>query len=79
MVFDTDCFEYHPEFLAGREADDCLQRLWDELEWTQKEIVLFGRRMMIPFWQTPTGMAGTAWGGTGMMKRNWAGSHVSLH
>ena len=48
MVFDTDCFEYHPEFLAGREADDCLQRLWDELEWTQKEIVLFGRRMMQP-------------------------------
>jgi len=41
-------FEYTPRFLAGPEADRALEQLWHELEWSQREIVLFGRRLRQP-------------------------------
>ena len=41
-------FEYREAFLAAGEADDCLQRLWQELDWEQREITLFGRRVLQP-------------------------------
>lgn len=48
MQPDTDCFDYHPGFLAPQEADACLRVLWNELQWSQREILLFGRRVMQP-------------------------------
>ena len=47
-MFDPDCFEYHDHFLGRREADCIKERLWQELDWAQKEITIFGRRMMQP-------------------------------
>ena len=41
-------FEFREAFLAAGEADDCLQRLWRELDWEQREITLFGRRVLQP-------------------------------
>lgn len=41
-------FEYREAFLAAGEADDCLRRLWQELDWEQREISLFGRRVLQP-------------------------------
>ena len=41
-------FSYHPEFLARREADRLLDTLWTELDWAEREIVLFGRRVLQP-------------------------------
>ncbi len=43
-----DCFEYHPSFLHCHEADGFLQTLWNELNWTQREIRMFGRRILQP-------------------------------
>jgi alkylated DNA repair dioxygenase AlkB len=45
---DSTLFEYHPDFLLQREADRALERLWCELQWSQREITLFGRRLMQP-------------------------------
>ena len=45
---DTDCFEYLPAFLPEAQADRWLAQLWRELEWSQQEITLFGRRVMQP-------------------------------
>jgi len=47
-VLDPNLFRLVPFFLPPREADDALNRLWQELEWSQKEIVLFGRRVLQP-------------------------------
>ena len=41
-------FEYREAFLAPGEADACLQRLWQELDWEQREITLFGRCVLQP-------------------------------
>jgi len=48
MDLDKNCYEYHPRFLGRKEADECLGSLWAGLEWVQKEITLFGRRVMQP-------------------------------
>ena len=48
MDFSSECLEYHPGFLQKQMADRYLQQLWDELEWTQKKIVIFGRRRLQP-------------------------------
>jgi alkylated DNA repair dioxygenase AlkB len=45
---DSMLFEYLPRFLPEREADRVLERLWRELDWSQREIKLFGRRLMQP-------------------------------
>jgi alkylated DNA repair dioxygenase AlkB len=45
---ESEGLEYHPGFLAPGHARAYLQRLWRELEWAQKEIVLFGRRRLQP-------------------------------
>lgn len=37
-----------PDFVAAPEADAWLERLRRELDWQQREIVLFGRRVMQP-------------------------------
>lgn len=47
-MLDRDCFEYRPAFLPGQEAHAWLERLWRELNWSQQEITLFGRRVMQP-------------------------------
>ena len=46
--FDCACVEYHPDFLDAVEAGACLQRLWRNLAWEQREITLFGRRVLQP-------------------------------
>lgn len=45
---DPGLFEYVPDFLGPREADQALERLWRELDWSRREIMLFGRRMLQP-------------------------------
>jgi alkylated DNA repair dioxygenase AlkB len=47
-LLDSALFEYHPHFLPEREADRVFERLWRELDWSQREITLFGRRLMQP-------------------------------
>ncbi len=47
-MWNPDAFEYHPAFLDVAEADAALERLWGELEWSQTEITLFGRRVLQP-------------------------------
>ncbi len=43
-----DCFKYFPEFLNPDEADRFLAALWNELNWMQAEITMFGRKVMQP-------------------------------
>ncbi len=45
---DPGLFEYVPDFLGPREADRALERLWRELDWSRREITLFGRRVLQP-------------------------------
>ena len=45
---DPELFEYLPDFLSAGEADAALATLWRELDWSQREITLFGRRVMQP-------------------------------
>jgi len=47
MLFD-ECFDYIPHFLDSRDADRYLVSLWQELEWRQTAITLFGRSVMQP-------------------------------
>jgi alkylated DNA repair dioxygenase AlkB len=47
-MLDPDLFEYHPAFITPGEADRLLEVLWRELAWEQKEIFLFGRKVMQP-------------------------------
>jgi len=47
-MLEADCFEYHPRFLGSPQADEYLQTLWRQLDWSQREITLFGRKMMQP-------------------------------
>lgn len=44
----TPDFEYRDALLAPDEADACLRQLWRELAWEQREITLFGRRVLQP-------------------------------
>jgi alkylated DNA repair dioxygenase AlkB len=48
QIFDCGTIEYLPDFLEPAEAGECLARLWRELAWAQREITLFGRRVMQP-------------------------------
>lgn len=41
-------FEYIPGFLDDAEAGGLLARLWRELDWSQREISLYGRRVLQP-------------------------------
>jgi alkylated DNA repair dioxygenase AlkB len=45
---DPGLFAYFPDFLSGPKADRMLACLWRELEWSQREITLFGRRVTQP-------------------------------
>jgi alkylated DNA repair dioxygenase AlkB len=47
-MLDPEFFDYHPNFIEPRKADAFLHRLWEELDWVQKEITLFGRKVMQP-------------------------------
>src|SRR5437867_8992349 len=40
--------DYDPGWLSRAEADETLRALRDELAWEQREIVLFGRRVLQP-------------------------------
>jgi alkylated DNA repair dioxygenase AlkB len=46
--WDTPEFRYLPGFLARDEADGLFEELWRGLHWEQREIVLFGRRLLQP-------------------------------
>jgi alkylated DNA repair dioxygenase AlkB len=46
--WDPDYFSYVPRFLEEAEAADLLARLWRELDWSQREITLYGRRLLQP-------------------------------
>jgi len=48
MQLDPDLFVYHAHFLTQGEADEMLEGLWRELQWSQREIMLFGRPVMQP-------------------------------
>lgn len=45
---DPALFTHYPHFLAEHEADQALDRCWLELDWSQRAITLFGRRVMQP-------------------------------
>ena len=45
---DPNFFTYKPLFLAATEANRLLTTLWDQLDWKQYEITLFGRRVAQP-------------------------------
>ena len=45
---DRNFFVYHRMFLAPVEADRLLSALWDQLDWKQHEIMLFGRKVAQP-------------------------------
>lgn len=44
----SEFFDYIPRFLNEAEAADLLARLWRELAWSQREIMLYGRRVLQP-------------------------------
>lgn len=48
MELDPECFAHEPGFLKGSEAQRLLQCLWSELDWAQKDIRIFGRRVPQP-------------------------------
>lgn len=45
---DAEYFSYAPSFLEESAATDLLTRLWRELDWSQREIMLYGRRLLQP-------------------------------
>ena len=47
-MLDQNCFEYHAGAIEQRDADLLLAILWRELNWKQREISLFGRRVAEP-------------------------------
>lgn len=47
-MLDPDSFQYFERFMQGPEADELVHALWRELQWSQREITLFGRRVMQP-------------------------------
>ena len=46
--WDPQYFTYIPRFLDEDQTAGALVRLWRELDWSQREIKLFGRRVMQP-------------------------------
>jgi alkylated DNA repair dioxygenase AlkB len=46
--WDPEYFTYIPRFLDEAEAGSLLARLWRELNWSQREITVYGRRVMQP-------------------------------
>jgi alkylated DNA repair dioxygenase AlkB len=46
--WDPEYFTYIPCFLEEGEAAGLLARLWRELDWSQREITVYGRRVMQP-------------------------------
>lgn len=45
---DPEYFTYIPRFLDEAETAGLLARLWRELDWSQREITVYGRRVMQP-------------------------------
>jgi alkylated DNA repair dioxygenase AlkB len=45
---DAEYYSYAPHFLEESAATDLLARLWRELDWSQREIMLYGRRILQP-------------------------------
>jgi alkylated DNA repair dioxygenase AlkB len=66
MDFSSECLEYHPGFLPKQLADRYLQQLWDELEWMQRKIVIFGRRRLQPRLITWYGDSSAKYGYSGL-------------
>lgn len=59
-------FDYIPRFLDEAEAGDALARLWRELDWSQREITLYGRRVMQPRLVAWYGDAGAVYSYSGL-------------
>jgi alkylated DNA repair dioxygenase AlkB len=66
-ALDSDSIQYFPGFLGPREAHDYLRRLWSELAWEQREIMLFGRRVMQPRLMAWYGDAGARYSYSGLL------------
>ena len=72
-LWDTSEFRYWPGFIGPAEADRLFDRLWRNLDWERREIVLFGRRMMQPRLVAWYGDPGAAYrySGQTMQPRPW--------
>mgnify|MGYP001557432238 FL=1 len=78
--WDTPEFRYLPGFLAPGEADGLFEQLWGELHWEQREIVLFGRRLLQPrliAWYGDTG-AEYRYSGQTLHPRPWPPALATL-
>jgi len=73
-------FRYLPGFIARGEADRLLERLWRELHWERREIVLFGRRVLQPRLVAWYGDAGATYrySGVTLQPRPWAAELEAL-
>ena len=71
-------FDYHPGFLSEGDADRLLRCLWPELDWSQQDIVLFGRRVQQPRLSAWYGDAGARYrySGLSLEPLPW---HPALH
>jgi alkylated DNA repair dioxygenase AlkB len=65
-VFNFEGFDYRPGFLCRAEADRLLTELWQGLDWSQKEIVLFGNRVLQPRLVAWYGERGAAYSYSGL-------------
>lgn len=63
---DPDCFEYYAGIIPAPEADSILAGLWEELDWRQQEITLFGRRVLQPRLTAWYGDPGAAYSYSGL-------------
>jgi alkylated DNA repair dioxygenase AlkB len=61
-----DVIDYMPGFLDEAEAGHVLARLWSELDWSQREISLYGRRVMQPRLVAWYGEAGAVYSYSGL-------------
>lgn len=67
--WNPELLDYIPRFLDQAEADAALARLWRELDWSQREITLFGRRFMQPRLVAWYGEAGAVYTYSGLTLR----------
>lgn len=70
--------EYVPDWIGATEADPVLAALRDELRWEQREIVLFGRRVLQPRLIAWAGSLGYRYSGQTLEPRAATGTTAAL-
>ncbi|MBI2207015.1 MAG: alpha-ketoglutarate-dependent dioxygenase AlkB [Candidatus Rokubacteria bacterium] len=70
--------EYVPDWIGATEADPLLAALRDELRWEQREIVLFGRRVLQPRLIAWAGSLGYRYSGQTLEPREATGTTAAL-